>query len=50
MKIPGVSFSLNRMLGIDKIKRNISRQTGIPMTKSGLERKIGKIILSLLKK
>lgn len=50
MKIPGVSFSLNRMLGIDKIKRNISRQTGIPMTKSGLERKVGKIILSLLKK
>lgn len=50
MKIPGVSFSLNRMLGIDKIKRNISRQSGIPMTKSGLERKVCKIILSLLKK
>lgn len=50
MKIPGVSFSLNRMLGIDKIKRSISRQTGIPMTRSGLERKVGKIILSILKK
>ncbi len=50
MKIPGVSFSINRMLGIDKIKRNISRQTGIPMTKVGLERKVGKYILSIFKK
>lgn len=50
MKTPGFSFSLSRMLGIDKIKRNMARQTGIPMTKSGLERKIGKSILSLFKK
>lgn len=50
MKIPGVTFSINRMLGIDKIKRNISRQTGIPMTKAGLERKVGKFILSIFKK
>lgn len=50
MKIPGVTFSTNRMLGIDKIKRNISRQTGIPMTKAGLERKVGKFILSIFKK
>lgn len=49
MKIPGVSFSINRMLGIDKIKRNISRQTGIPMTKAGLECKVGKYIVHFQK-
>lgn len=49
MKIPGVNFSFNRMLGIDKLKRNISRNTGIPMTKTGIERKIGKFVLSIIK-
>lgn len=44
-KIPGVSFSLSRALGIDKIKRQIARETGIPTTKSGLEKKIGRMIL-----
>ena len=45
MKIPGVSFSLSRALGIDKVKRKIARETGIPTTKSGLERKIGRMII-----
>lgn len=49
-KIPGVTFSPNRALGIDKIKRQISKQTGIPMTKQGLERKIGKMVIDLFKK
>lgn len=44
-KIPGVSFSLSRALGIDKVKRKIARETGIPTTKSGLERKIGRMII-----
>ena len=45
IKIPGVSFSLSRVLGIDKIKRQIARETGIPTTRSGLEKKIGRMIL-----
>lgn len=45
IKIPGVSFSLSRALGIDKVKRKIARETGIPTTKSGLERKIGRMII-----
>lgn len=45
IKIPGVSFSLSRALGIDKIKRQIARETGIPTTRSGLEKKIGRMIL-----
>jgi len=44
-KIPGVSFSLNRALGIDQVKRRIARKTGIPTTRSGLEKKIGRMIL-----
>lgn len=48
MKIPGVSFSWKRALGITKLKQQISRKTGIPMSKSGVERKIGKSILDIL--
>ena len=48
MKIPGISFSWKRALGITKLKQQISRKTGIPMSKSGVERKIGKTILDIL--
>ena len=41
MKIPGLSFSLKRVVGVTKIKQKVSKATGIPMTKQGLERKIG---------
>lgn len=41
MKIPGLSFSLKRALGISAIKQKISKTTGVPMTKQGLERKMG---------
>lgn len=44
-RIPGVIFSWKRALGIDQMKRQIARETGIPTTKAGLERKIGNIIL-----
>lgn len=43
--IPGLSFSWKRALGITQAKQKIVRQTGIPTTKSGIERKIGKMIL-----
>ncbi|MBO8482501.1 MAG: hypothetical protein IAB75_00035 [Bacteroidetes bacterium] len=46
IRIPGVSFSLSRALGIDKVKRQIARETGIPTTKSGLEKKIGRTIIN----
>ncbi len=45
MKIPGLSFSLKRAVGITAVKQKISRKTGIPMTKHGLERKIGSMVL-----
>jgi len=43
----GLTFSWNRALGITGMKCRIARNTGIPLTKSGLERKIGRVILNL---
>lgn len=48
MKIPGLSFSWKRALGITQAKQQISRQTGVPMTKAGVERKIGNTILKTI--
>jgi hypothetical protein len=48
MKIPGVSFSWKRALGISKVKREIANATGIPTTRNGIERKIGKTVINLL--
>lgn len=45
--IPGVSFSMNKALGITDAKKKIAKATGIPTTKAGrkrkLEREIGKL-------
>ena len=45
IRIPGVSFSLSRALGIDKLKRRVAVGTGIPTTKSGLEKMIDHTIV-----
>ena len=45
MKIPGLTFSWKRALGVTQAKQQIARKTGIPTSKSGLERKIGKTII-----
>ena len=50
MKIPGLSFSWQRAIGITQAKQKFTRTTGIPMTKQGLERKIGNAILKGAKK
>ena len=41
----GFSFSWKRFVGITQVKQQIARETGIPTTKQGLERKIGSIVL-----
>ena len=48
IKVPGVSFSWKRALGITQAKQKFARKTGIPTTKSGLERKVGKAVLDML--
>lgn len=45
MKIPGLTFSWKRALGVTQAKQQIARKTGIPTSKSGLERKVGKTLI-----
>jgi len=44
----GFSFSWKRFVGITQAKQKIARQTGIPTTKAGMERKIGTAIIRMI--
>jgi len=44
----GFSFSLKRLLGITQVKQQIAKSTGIPTTRSGLERKIGTVVIKAI--
>lgn len=48
MKIPGLSFSWKRAVGITAVKQKVARATGIPTSKAGLERKIGGAIVNAI--
>ena len=50
MKVPGLSFSLKRAVGVSALKQKVSKATGIPMTKQGLERKIGGAVVKAVTK
>lgn len=39
-------FSWKRLLGISAFKAKIGRSIGIPLTKSGREQKIGRIVIN----
>jgi hypothetical protein len=43
----GLSWSWKRASGISGMRGKIARKTGIPTTKSGMQRKIGRSILSI---
>lgn len=43
--IPGLSFSWRRALGITRAKRQFTSATGVPTTRSGVERKLGQAII-----
>lgn len=49
-KIRGLSFSLKRAIGVTAVKKEIADKTGIPTTRGGIERKIGRKILENLEK
>lgn len=38
-------FSWKRLFGITKVKQRIARKTGIPMSRTGMEAKVGRFIL-----
>ena len=42
--IPGLSFSWKRALGISSAKPRIARKIGIPLTRSGRQRKAGRAL------
>jgi len=44
----GFSFSWKRALGVTSAKQKFARETGIPTTKAGLEKKIGSSLIKLL--
>ena len=44
----GFSFSWKRLLGITSAKQKFARQTGVPTSKIGLERKIGSLLLKTI--
>ncbi len=46
MKVPGLSFSWKRAIGVSKLKQDFAKATGIPTTRNGLERKIGGMIIN----
>lgn len=48
IKIPGLSFSWKRALGISGLKSKVARKTGIPTTKDGMNRKLGRLLLKTL--
>lgn len=41
---PGLTFSWKRAIGLTALQRKISRMTGIPLTRSGRQRKLGKFL------
>ncbi len=44
----GFSFSWKRALGITTAKQKFARETGIPTSMSGVERKVGRSILNMI--
>ena len=40
--IPGLSFSWRRALGITRARQRFARRTGIPTTRGGMYRKVGR--------
>ena len=46
MKIgPGLSWSWKRAIGLSAARSRLARRTGIPTTRGGVERKIGRLVL-----
>lgn len=43
-----MTFSPKRAIGLTGARMKFARKTGIPTTKQGLERKIGRIIMDLI--
>ncbi len=45
---PGLSFSWRRATGLSALRGRLARRTGIPTTRSGLDREIGRSLIGWL--
>lgn len=43
----GFSFCISRLIGLQTLKQKIAYKSGVPITKFGLQRKVGAFFLSL---
>lgn len=41
---PGVTWSWRRAVGVTKLERKISRETGIPLTRQGRRALVGRLL------
>lgn len=48
--LPGLTFSWKRAIGLSALKGRVSKKIGIPLTKSGRERKLGRMIIKVFTK
>ncbi len=46
--LPGLSFSWRRAFGISALLGRFARQTGVPTSESGRERKVGRTLLQMI--
>lgn len=46
--LPGLTFSWKRAIGLTALRRGVAARTGIPTTRGGVERKIGRGLLALV--
>ena len=44
----GIGFSFWRLIGVSSFKQKISRKSGIPTTKKGMNEKIGRVLINLI--
>lgn len=44
----GLSFSWKRLVGISGFRNSVARRTGVPTTKGGMERKLGRSLIRLI--
>jgi hypothetical protein len=46
--VPGLSFSWRRAIGLTRLENKISRETGIPLSRSGRQRKVGELAMHFI--
>lgn len=43
---PGLTFGWRRAVGVTAARREVARRTGVPTTRAGVERKVGRTVIN----